>query len=219
MSQVIQAQNVSLAYLKERFGLQKNTKTDFFPEWVDNLPEINDLEKQYLNRVKTNYLSMAENTAILEEAVKMVVLSPLLDLAGFYLSPFQIATEESIEISEEVIMYDSEDSQSETKEIIKGKIDVLVLQQKLWLLVIESKRSSFSLFKAIPQALTYMIANPQPQNPVYSLVINGEDFQFIKLVKSNGLFYSLSDRFTLYRQENELFQVLAVLKRLGQVLV
>ena len=219
MTQVIQAQNISLAYLKEKFGLQKTTQTDFFLEWVDNLPEINDLEKQYLNRVKTNYLSMAENAAILEEAVKMVVLSPLLDLAGFYLSPFQIATEESIEISEENMIDDSEDSQSETKEIIKGKIDVLVLQQKLWLLVIESKRSSFSLFKAIPQALTYMIANPQPQNPVYSLVLNGEDFQFIKLVKSDGLFYALSDRFTLYRQENELFHVLAVLKRLGQVLV
>jgi hypothetical protein len=219
MTQIIQAQNISLAYLKEKFGLQKNTHPDSFLEWVDNLPEINDLEKQYLNRVKNNYLSMADNTAILEEAVKMVVLSPLLDLAGFYLSPFQIATEESIEISEEVIIDDSEDSQSETKEIIKGKIDVLVLQQKLWLLVIESKRSSFSLFKAIPQALTYMIANPQPQNPVYSLVLNGEDFQFIKLMNSDGLFYALSDRFTLYRQENELFKVLAILKKLGQVLV
>ncbi|WP_442937327.1 hypothetical protein [Nostoc sp.] len=68
----------------------------------------------------------------------------MLDLAGFYRPPFYIATEESVEISEEIII-DNELNVEETKEIIKGKIDVLVLQEQLWLLIIESKRSSFSL--------------------------------------------------------------------------
>lgn len=90
MVQIIQAKNIGLAYLKEKFGLQKAEKETFFSEWLDNLPEITDLEKQYLDRVKSNFLNLAERLPILENAVKMVVLSPLLDLAGFYSQPFAI---------------------------------------------------------------------------------------------------------------------------------
>ncbi|NMG06048.1 hypothetical protein [Brasilonema sp. UFV-L1] len=100
MVQIIQAQNVTLAYLKEKFGLQKSVNEDFFTDWFENLPEVTEIEKQYLDRVKTNYLSLVENASLLEDAVKLVVLSPLLDLAGFYRPPFYIATEETIEISE-----------------------------------------------------------------------------------------------------------------------
>jgi hypothetical protein len=218
MVQIIQAQNITLAYLKKRFALHKSKNEDFFTEWFDYLPTISELEQQYLDRVKTNYLNVLENAPLLEEAVKLVVLSPLLDLAGFYGDPFYIATEEAIEINEEVILDDDAENVEEIKEIIKGKIDVLVIQNQLWLLIIEAKRSSFSLAKAIPQALTYMLANPQSENPVYSLVINGEDFQFIKLVKQDQSIYALSDRFTLYRRENELYQVLKILKNFSQIL-
>lgn len=214
MVQVIQAQNITLSYLKEKFALQKSEDEHFFTEWFDYLPEISELEKQYLDRVKTNYLSVLKNAPLLEEAVKLVLLSPLLDLAGFYRPPFHILTEEIIEISEEVMNKNGEEI-----EIIKGKIDVLVLQNQLWFLVIESKRSSFSLAKAIPQALTYMLANPQRDRPAYSLVINGEDFQFIKLIKQDKPIYALSDRFTLYRRENELYQVLNLLKKLGHTIL
>ncbi|BAZ49222.1 hypothetical protein NIES4103_18330 [Nostoc sp. NIES-4103] len=213
MVQVIQAQNVTLSYLKEKFALQKSEDEHFFTEWFDYLPEISELEKQYLDRVKANYLSVLENAPLLEEAVKLVVLSPLLDLAGFYRPPFHILTEEIIEISEDIINSNGDDT-----EIIKAKIDVLVLQNQLWFLVIESKRSSFSLAKAIPQALTYMLANTQRDRPAYSLVINGEDFQFIKLIKQDNPMYALSDRFTLYRRENELYKVLNILNRLGEIL-
>ncbi|WP_375472383.1 restriction endonuclease subunit R [uncultured Nostoc sp.] len=217
MIQVIQAQNITLAYLKKKFALYKSEDEQFFTEWLDYIPEITELEKQYLDKVKNNYLNVLENAPLLEEAVKLVVLSPLLDLAGFYRPPFYIATEESIEISEQAII-DNELNTEDTKEIIKGKIDVLVLQERLWLLIIESQMSSFSLAKAIPQALTYMLANPQPEHPAYSLVINGEDFQFIKLIKQDKPIYALSDRFTLYRRENELYKILNILKKIGQLL-
>lgn len=216
MIQVIQAQNVTLAYLKEKFALYKSEDEQFFTEWFDYIPKISELEKQSLDRVKNNYLNVLENAPLLEEAVKLVVLSPLLDLAGFYRHPFYITTEESVEISEEVII-ENEVNAEDTKEIIKGKIDVLVLQNQLWLLIIESKRFSFSLAKAIPQALTYMLANPHPGNSAYSLVMNGEDFQFIKLIKQDQPIYALSDRFTLYRRENELYKVLNILKKIGQI--
>jgi len=70
---------------------------------------------------------------MLENTVKMVVLSPLLDLAGFYQRPFRISTEKQLEIL-------SEDEGT----IVKGKIDVLVLQEQFWILVIEAKRLNFS---------------------------------------------------------------------------
>ena len=207
MVQVIQAHNVSLAYLEARFGLQQTEGEDFFTEWFDALPEITDIEKQYLDRVKTNFMRLVKHPPILENAVKMLVVSPLLDLAGFYGEPFFLATEESLEIALE-----------DEGEIIRGRIDVLVIQEKFWLLVIESKRASFSLLAAIPQILTYMLANPNPDKPVFGLVTNGEDFQFIELIKQDKAKYNLSDKFTLSKRKNELYQVLRILRKLSQSL-
>ncbi|AFY47208.1 hypothetical protein Nos7524_1327 [Nostoc sp. PCC 7524] len=215
MVQIIPSQDITLAYLKQRFSLYKSNDQQFFTECFNDLPAISELEKQYLDRVKNNYLSLTETSPLLEDAVKLVVLSPLLDLACFYQPPFYIVTEKSIDITEEIFI-DAEMQTEVEKEIIKGRIDVLVIKSKLWLLIIESKRSNFSLAKAIPQALTYMLAAPDTDDPVYSLVMNGEDFQFMKLSQKDTPIYALSDRFTLYRRDNELYQVLRILKKIGQ---
>ncbi|OUL29937.1 restriction endonuclease subunit R [Nostoc sp. 106C] len=207
MVEVIQAQNVGLAYLEDRFALQQSESEDFFPEWFDHLPEITDIEKQYLDRVKLHFLRLVKRHPLLEEAVKMVVLSPLLSLAGFYDEPFFIKSEESIEIAIE-----------DEGEVIRGRIDVLVIQEQLWLLVVKSKRASFSLLEAIPQALAYMLANPHPEKPVFGCVTNGEDFQFIKLIKQDKSEYALSDKFTLSKRDNELYKIIRVLKKLSQAL-
>ncbi|RCJ31289.1 restriction endonuclease subunit R [Nostoc minutum NIES-26] len=207
MVQFIQAQNIGLDYLEERFGLQLAEDETFFLEWLESLPEITDLEKQYLDIVKTNFLRLVKRPPILENTVKMVVVSPLLDLAGFYREPFFITTEESIELALE-----------DEEEIVRERIDVLIIQEQLWLLVIESKRASFSLLEAIPQALGYMLANPNPEKPVFGCVTSGEDFQFIKLINQDKPEYALSDKFTLSRRGNELHQVLSILKKLSQVL-
>lgn len=207
MTQIIQAQNIGLAYLEERFGIQQAENETFFPEWLENLPEITDLEKQYLDKIKVNFLRLVKRPPLSEETVKLVVLSPLLNLAGFYDEPFYIRSEQSIEISAE-----------DEGEIIRGRIDVLVIQEQLWLLVIESKRSSFSLLEAIPQALVYMLANPHPHRPAFGLVTNGSDFIFLKLNKGNKIEYALSEPFTLLKRKNELYQVLSILKKLSQIL-
>ena len=207
MVKVIQAQNNNIVYLEEKFGLRLTDRDQFFTEWLDNLPEINDLEKQYLDRVKTNYLSLVKRRPISEEMVKMVVLSPLLDLADFYRPPFYVETESSIEIALE-----------DEGEIVRGRIDVMVLKHQFWLLVIESKQSGFSLLTAIPQALAYMLANPNPEKPAFGLVTNCDDFQFIKLTKQDTPQYALSDKFTLSKRENELYKVLSILKKLSHIL-
>jgi hypothetical protein len=207
MVQFIQAQNIGIAYLEARFDLEQTDNEGFFTEWLENLPEISDLEKQYLDRVKLHFLRLVKHPPLSEETVKLVVLSPLLSLAGFYDEPFLIRSESSIEIAVE-----------DQEEVIRGRIDVLVIQQQLWLLVIESKKTAFSLLEAIPQALTYMLANPQPTKPVFGLVMNGSDFIFLKLSQINQPQYALSDQFTLLKRENELYQVFRILKKLGQIL-
>ncbi|MFH7027233.1 MAG: restriction endonuclease subunit R [Heteroscytonema crispum UTEX LB 1556] len=183
MVTVIQAQNINITDLEEKFGLQLSVSDQFFTEWFENLPEITEQEKQQLDRVKTNYLSLVKRRPISEEMVKMVVLAPLLDLAGFYHHPFYVVeTEKSVEIAIE-----------DKDEVVRGRIDVLVLQHQLWLLVIESKNAGFSLVTAIPQALAYMLNNPNPQRPAFGLVINGSHFIFLKLIKQDTLQYALSD--------------------------
>lgn len=155
MVQTIQAQNISLYDLKAKFVFYLVEDDQFFPEWIDDLPQITDLEKQSLDRVKSNYFNLTQRRPMLESLVQMVVISPLLDLAGFYQPPFKIEAETPVQISVE----------DEQGEIVQGRIDVLVLQNQLWILVVESKRTSFSIGLAIPQALAYMLANPDTEKP------------------------------------------------------
>ncbi len=93
MVQTIPARDISLYELEEKFGLQLATDTNLLTEWAENLPNLTDNEKQAIARVKSNYLNLNQHRLMSEEAVKMVVLSPLLDLAGFYQPPFEIETE------------------------------------------------------------------------------------------------------------------------------
>jgi len=63
-----------------------------------------------------------------------------------------------------------------------------------------------------------MLANPHPEKPAFGCVTSGEDFQFIKLIKQDKFEYVLSDKFTLSKRDNELYQVLRILKKLCQIL-
>lgn len=122
----------------------------FFTEWLDNFATLSESDRHLLDRVKSNFLELMEDPPMLENTVKMVILAPLLDLAGFYHKPFRIETETSVSLE-----------MQDEGTIIRGRIDVLVLKNRLWLLVIESKRSDFAVTRAIPQALAYMLSNTE----------------------------------------------------------
>jgi predicted type IV restriction endonuclease len=139
--------------------------------------------------------------------VKMVVVEHLLDLANFYSHPFDVKDEKSVEL----VVEDEE-------VIIRGRLDFLVLKNQLWLAIIESKKAGISLRPAIPQALAYMINNPQPERPIFALLTNGDHFLFIKLTQQDTPQYALSDEFSLMRRENELYTVLSILKKLSQII-
>lgn len=57
---------------------------------------LNEEDRHLLDRVKANFLELMEDPPMLENTVKMVVIAPLLDLAGFYHKPFRIETETSV---------------------------------------------------------------------------------------------------------------------------
>ncbi len=204
MLQTIQAQNISLEELQDNFGLQLTTDSQFFPEWRDNLPPLTDQEKLWLQRIRSNYFNLSKSRTLLEEAVKMVVLSPLLDLAGFYQPPFSIKTETAVEITAE-----------DKGLIVKGRIDVLVVRQRLWILVIESKSTKFDVMEALPQALAYMLDNPNKEEPKFGFLVNGREFVFVKLQEADVPLYSRSYALSMDR-EHELEQVLAALKAVSQ---
>jgi hypothetical protein len=206
MVQTLPAKQITLHELTDKFGLQLIENDQFFREWQDNIPEITEEEKQRLDRVKVSYSNLLAEPPLLENTVKMVVLSPLLDLAGFYLPPFRIRSEKSIEISLE-----------EQGVMIKGQIDVLAVYNQFWVVVIESKQAAFSLEAGRAQLLTYMLANPHPHRPTYGLILNGSSFRFFKLVKGETSHYALSRIFDLFNPENDLYQVLCVLKHLAQL--
>jgi hypothetical protein len=206
MVQTIQAKDITLKELRTIFNLKRVEDEQFFREWQDNLPEINELEKQQLDRVKANYFNLIEYPPLLENTVKMVVLSPLLDLADFYLSPFHVKSEKSVEISEE-----------DEGVIIKGQIDVLVLREQLWLMVIESKKAAFSIEEGLAQILAYMLASPHPQKPCFGMITTGGSFIFVKLVQGETPQYATSGVFELRNPGNDLYKVLSILKQLGRL--
>jgi len=202
MIQTIQSKDVSLGEVKRQFNLQLTTEPEFFTELQADLPVTSAVEQQQLGRIQQNYLNITDCKSFSEEAVKMVVLAPLLDLASFYKAPFGLRTEEPIELS-------AEDEGLK----VKGKIDVLVLKDKLWVLVIESKSTRFDVFSALPQALTYLLSAPNKEEPAYGLLVNGREFVFVKLQHKPTPIYARSAALSV-EHENQLKQVLGILKNM-----
>lgn len=98
MVQTIQAQNVNIRDLIENFGLQLVEEEGFFSEWQENLPEVTETEKQLLDKVKRGFINLLNYPPLLENVIKMAVLYSILFIADFYLAPFYVKSEQSIEI-------------------------------------------------------------------------------------------------------------------------
>ena len=203
MVQVIQASNLSLHDLETRFALQRVQERQFFPEWRGELPALTDCARIWLDSIKTDFLGLARHPPH-EEVVKMVVLSPLLSIAGFYRDAFLPVAEKHVELAFEA-----------GDETIRGRVDLLVLHQQLCAIAIESKRKGLDVLEALPQALFYMLTNPQAADPTFGLATNGHHFVFLKLVKQATPHYALSNLFSLINDGNDLYTVAGILKRLA----
>ena len=205
MTQSIQAKTLSLLDVETKFNFQLCEDEQFFREWIDDLPEITDDKKRSLDNVKAGYINSVKY-AMLEDTVKMVVLAPLLFLADFYLTPFHIEAEKSVELTIE-----DEDT------IVRGSIDVLLLLKSFWVVAIEAKRSQYSVEAGLPQLLFYMLNDPSPEPVTFGLLTNGSSFRFIKVTKQDTPQYAVSKLFDIANPGNELYEVFRVLKRIAAV--
>ncbi len=208
MVQIVQAKDIDLRYLIDRFGLQLIQDEQFFLEWQENLPEVTDLDKLLLDKVKAGYFNLLNYPPLLEDVVRMSILDPILFIGDFYLAPFYVKSEESIDIAVE-----------DEEVIIKGRIDTLVLKDQFWVMVIESKKAAFSIEEGLAQILAYMLGTPYSDKPSYGMITTGGSFIFIKLVKGEIPQYGTSDIFDIRNRGNELYDVLRILKRLSQLVI
>jgi predicted type IV restriction endonuclease len=201
----------SLQEIETKFSAQQNDDNEFFTEWYEDLPELNNLEKERCDRIKERYLYHRHRGHIGEGIVNQIVITPLLEMAKLYDPPFDIESEYPVQI-EEIEMEEDEEV------IYKGKIDTLVIQDSLWVLVIETKGKSFSIEAGMAQALTYMLVSPNQSRPTYGLVSNGGFSIFVKAVQNKIIKYQFSNDFSLYnRKDNELFDILRILKKISQL--
>ena len=161
----------------------------FFPEWRSSFPLLSEFEQKELAKLRQRYFYQRSKGELLEITALLLLVSPLLALAGFYDPPFTVRAEESV-----------------------------VLWEQVWIVVVESKKTALSLWSALPQTLAYLHANPNPQRPSYGLMTNGDEFAFVKLSRSNGSWgslYGLSRPFALLPAPQDFEIVLQILKHLS----
>ncbi len=164
--------------------------------------------------MRRRYLYQRSQGQLLENTVTLLFASPLLTLAGFYDPPFRLKAEESVQIT----LTDSvQITLTDLEEVLQGRLDVLVLKDQFWVIVLESKKTALSVWSALPQTLAYLMANPHPDLPSYGLMTNGDDSVFVKLIQTSERQYNFSRVFAALMSNQELYGILQVLKRIRQV--
>lgn len=189
--------------LQQRLGLVQTHDPTFFEALTADQPLLNTQEQASIARIKRRYDYHRADGLLLEGTINLIVTIPLLELLGFIDPPFRVKSPYGVALELQ-----------EPDETIRGFIDVLVLQEQLWILTVESKRTSISVPAALPQLLAYMAANPNRQHPHYGVATNGDEFVFLKL--GTGIEYDTSRSFSLFPRRHELGQVAQILKLLGQ---
>ena len=141
MLEAIASSKIDFQQLIRQFSLKVTRDVNFFPEWREDLEKISAGDRAILDRVQAGFWNSIEYPPLSEKLIQISVLGPLLLLAGFYEPPFHIQAEKSVEIS----------AADEDGVTIRGQIDVLILKERVWALVIEAKEAEFSIEAGVSQ--------------------------------------------------------------------
>jgi hypothetical protein len=193
----------TIATTEAKFGLSRSPEMDFFSEWQNQLPELDSSDRVNLDILWRRYLYHRSSGHLLESTVRLLLVSPLLTIAGLYDPPFLLKAEESVVIT----LADSE-------EILQGQIDVLVLSDRLWVIIVESKKTMLSVWSGLPQTLAYLMANPRLDRPHFVLLTNGDDIVFIKLENQQ---YAMSQVFAPLVNQKELKLTCQILRKIAEI--
>jgi hypothetical protein len=194
--------------LHDRANLQLTQSDRFFSEWQEDLPSLSVQAAAGVDRIKQRYDYHRVEGLLLEGTINVIVVSPLLEVAGFLDPPFQIRSPYGVEL--ELTHPDI---------TVKGFIDTLVVSDRLWILSVESKRTSIPVPAALPQLLSYMLAAPTATHPIFGMATNGDEFVFLKLQPGTAPQYDVSRTFSLFPRRHELGEVVRILDRLGQTIL
>ena len=192
----------TIAEAEQKFGLSRSELKDFFTEWYDQLPEINSSDRTNLEVLWRRYIYHRSGGHLLESTVMLLLVSPLLTITGLYDPPFLLKAEESVLIKI-----------SDSEETLQGRIDVLVLRDRIWIIVLESKKTMLSVWSALPQTLAYLMASPNGDRPTFAMLTNGDDIVFVKL---EGKHYAMSQVLAPLVNQHELETAWRVLRKIAE---
>ncbi|MEL7333257.1 MAG: type I restriction enzyme HsdR N-terminal domain-containing protein [Cyanobacteria bacterium J06560_2] len=176
-------------------GLQRATDVSFFSEWQIPATQRTESDTSFLDHLQQRYQNYYNAGLLTEGTVLLSIVAPLLEHLGFHEPPFFVRSE--VPVSLEV---------TERDETYRGRMDVLVIRDQIWVLTVEAKRSKFAADVALPQCLAYM--RSAPQQPSFGLVTNGSDFIFCKLDDDT---YDFSEPLSLLSRQNKLYEVASIL--------
>ncbi|MBW4525408.1 MAG: hypothetical protein KME18_09475 [Phormidium tanganyikae FI6-MK23] len=89
----------TIAQAEQRLGLSRTEDEQFFLEWQVGLPELSQVDLSELQTMRRRYLYHRTEDYLLEGAVTLLLVSPLLTIAGFYDPPFRMKAETSVQLS------------------------------------------------------------------------------------------------------------------------
>jgi hypothetical protein len=192
----------TIAEAEKRFNLYRSPSNNFFTEWTSSLPKISDRDQTDIDTLWNRDIYHRSGGHLLENTVMLLLVSPLLTIAGFYDPPFRIKAEESFRITV-----------SNSEKTLQGRIDLLILCDRLWVIVLESKKTMLSVWCAVPQALSYAMANPDKDRPIFAMLTNGDDILFIKIQDKQ---YAFSRIFSPFSSKIDLENSLQILCQINQ---
>jgi len=193
----------TIAEAEQKFGLSRSKSQDFFREWCDQLPALDSSDQANLEILWRRYIYHRSGGHLLESTVMLLLVSPLLTSAGLYDPPFRIKVEESVLVNI-----------SDSEATLQGRIDVLVLRERLWIVVLESKKTMLSVWSALPQTLAYLMASPNGDHPTFAMLTNGDDIVFVKL---EGKEYGMSQVLAPLVNQGELEVAWQVLRKIAEM--
>lgn len=200
----LQAKNLTLNEVHQLLDLQPSVQRVRFTD-VLNLPDLTEWEMAEMAQIRIDFQAYWQAGKVLEGQVQLLVLAPLLRLAGYYRSPIQLSLEQAIA----EIMLDDEDTK------ITGRLDLLAARRDavtpLWVLVVESKNSQVDALNGLPQLLTYASQSLTSQESVWGLATNGFSYYFVRLISGETLSYQLLPELNLLDSDRALV-LLQVLK-------
>ncbi|HEY9602371.1 MAG TPA: restriction endonuclease subunit R [Allocoleopsis sp.] len=208
----LNAKNLTLSQVHQLLNFEERFDGSF-TSWL-SLEPLTDSERQDLFQIRDDFRSYLIEGKVLEGQIKLLVIGPLLRLAGFYRSPIKI----SLELDIASIVIEDEDK------TITGRFDILAVNKQqptatdvaFWVLVIEAKNSAVNSLEGLPQLLTYAYQSLERQKLVWGLTTNGMHYQFVLLRQGNPPTYQQMPLLNLMDSESAI-QLLQVLKAIRQL--